>query len=169
MEALTGAVNRASIYMWQGVAVLRIAVSPVMNVARALQIFIPFFTRPGRPMSMGDYFLFEDYTGRESPMALAYFTSWDALAGSLAGKFKNQKGGRRVLKGRYAFHSPDSDEQIGQHLQWEQAIVPGRKITMSLFCKIAEGDKDPEDKTQSFKCLRCKKPCEGVFGKGIQW
>ncbi|KAF5535703.1 vegetative cell wall gp1 [Fusarium phyllophilum] len=119
-----------------------------------------------RPPHMGPYFTFEDYLGVDSIILLNFVNSWNAFEGSLHGKFKGRKGGRRVAQNRFLLQDHQTGDEIDRDAHWSLAITPGSRINMSLICEV----KEDEDEAQSLKCPfpSCGAMCEGVIGTVIQ-
>ncbi|KAF5591232.1 vegetative cell wall gp1 [Fusarium subglutinans] len=119
-----------------------------------------------RPPRMGPYFTFEDYLGVDSIILLNFVDSWNAFEGSLHGKFKGRKGGRRVAQNRFLLQDHQTGDEIDRDIHWTLAITPGSRINMSLLFEV----KEDEDEAQSLRCPfpSCGAICEGVIGTVIQ-
>ncbi|KAF5980763.1 vegetative cell wall gp1 [Fusarium coicis] len=119
-----------------------------------------------RPPHMGPFFTFEDYLGVDSIILLNFVDSWNAFEGSLHGKFKGRKGGRRVAQNRFLLQDHQTGDEIDRDAHWSLAITPGSRINMSLICEV----KEDEDEAQSLRCPfpSCGAMCEGVIGTVIQ-
>ncbi|KAG5762667.1 hypothetical protein H9Q72_009227 [Fusarium xylarioides] len=107
-----------------------------------------------------------DYLGVDSIILLNFVDSWNAFEGSVHGKFKGRKGGRRVAQNRFLLQDHQTGDEIDRDAHWSLAITPGSRINMSLICEV----KEDEDEAQSLKCPfpSCGAMCEGVIGTVIQ-
>jgi hypothetical protein len=80
------------------------------------------------------YFLVEDITGTPFPVYLKTITSWAAFRFVLADGFKGKKGSRRALKRLYLLKDNETGQSIDSGKAWDKAILPYKKVCMSLLC-----------------------------------
>jgi hypothetical protein len=157
-------INQLGLNMWKGSAVLLSVGSAALQSVLRVQNLI---ARPARPMSEGGFFVLVDYMGTQSVVTFSYIDSWDAFDGSLEGKFKGKKGGKRVAQRRFLLQDPEGGQKIDRDLDWKKAIVPGQKVDMSLICELTEDEDDNKGKT--LRCPFCKAANEGAPGQFLKW
>ncbi|KAF5585036.1 hypothetical protein FPCIR_8469 [Fusarium pseudocircinatum] len=164
LNVLTQIVNSLGVVVLRGVSGMSFLGTSVLSLLSTMHNSI--MNRLERPPHMGPYFTFEDYLGVDSIILLNFVDSWNAFEGSLHGKFKGRKGGRRVAQNRFLLQDHQTGDEIDRDVHWSLAIRPGSRINMSLICEVEED----EDEAQSLKCPfpSCGAMCEGVIGTVIQ-
>ncbi|KAF5646507.1 vegetative cell wall gp1 [Fusarium tjaetaba] len=164
LDSITQMVNSLGIAVLRGFSGMSYLGTSVLSLLSAMHTNI--LGRLERPPHMGPYFTFEDYLGVDSIILLNFVDSWNAFEGSLHGKYKGRKGGRRVAQNRFLLQHHQTGEEIDRDAHWGLAITPGSRINMSLICEV----KEDEDEAQSLKCPfpSCGAMCEGVIGTVIQ-
>lgn len=165
LDIVTQTVNSLGVAVLRGVSGLSYLGTSVLCLLSTMHSNI--IGRLERPPHMGPFFTFEDYLGVDSIILLNFVDSWNAFEGSLHGKFKGRKGGRRVAQNRFLLQDHQTGDEIDRDVHWNLAITPGSRINMSLICEV----KEDEDEAQSLKCPfpSCGAMCEGVIGTVIQW
>ncbi|KAH7316832.1 hypothetical protein B0I35DRAFT_434083 [Stachybotrys elegans] len=149
----TAALQGASGIRWLGTVVL----------GQLANIHSIVMGRIERPTHMGAFFTFDDYMGVESIILLDFVDSWSAFEGSIHGKYKGRKGGRRVSQNRFLLQNRQTGQELDRDAHWSVAVVPGSRVDMSLICEVEED----EDEAESLKCPFCGATCE-VVGVIIQ-
>ncbi|KAF5577180.1 hypothetical protein FPANT_10572 [Fusarium pseudoanthophilum] len=164
LDMVAETVNTLAFSVLRGVSGMSYLGTSVLSLLSTMHSNI--MGRLERPPHMGPYFTFEDYLGVDSIILLHFVDSWNAFEGSLHGKFKGRKGGRRVAQNRFLLQHHQTGDEIDRDAQWSLAITPGSRINMSLICEVNED----EDEAQSLKCPfpACGAICEGVIGSVIQ-
>ncbi|KAF5703318.1 vegetative cell wall gp1 [Fusarium mundagurra] len=164
LDIVTQTVNSLGIAVLRGVSGMSYLGTSVLSLLSTMHTNI--MGRLERPPHMGPFFTFEDYLGVDSIILLNFVDSWNAFEGSLHGKFKGRKGGRRVAQNRFLLQDHQTGDEIDRDAHWSLAITPGSRINMSLICEV----KEDEDEAQSLKCPfpSCGAMCEGVIGTVIQ-
>ncbi|KAL5619941.1 hypothetical protein FOBRF1_003187 [Fusarium oxysporum] len=164
LDIVTQTVNSLGLAVLRGVSGMSYLGTSVLSLLSTMHNNI--IGRLERPPHMGPYFTFEDYLGVDSIILLNFVDSWNAFEGSLHGKFKGRKGGRRVAQNRFLLQDHQTGDEIDRDAHWSLAITPGSRINMSLICEV----KEDEDEAQSLKCPfpSCGAMCEGVIGTVIQ-
>ncbi|KAF5976244.1 hypothetical protein FBULB1_7019 [Fusarium bulbicola] len=164
LDMVTQTVNSLGVAVLRGVTGMSYLGTSVLSLLSTMHDTI--MTRLERPPHMGPYFTFEDYLGVDSIILLNFVDSWNAFEGSLHGKFKGRKGGRRVAHNRFLLQDHQTGDEIDRDIHWTLAIAPGSRINMSLVCEV----KEDEDEAQSLKCPfpSCEAICEGIIGTVIQ-
>ncbi|RBQ72544.1 hypothetical protein FVER14953_13263 [Fusarium verticillioides] len=164
LDLVTQTVNSLGFAVLRGVWGMSYLGTSVLSLLSTMHSNI--IGRLERPLHMGPFFTFEDYLGVDSIILLNFVDSWNAFEGSLHGKFKGRKGGRRVAQNRFLLQDHQTGEEIDRDAHWSLAITPGSRINMSLICEV----KEDEDEAQSLKCPfpSCGAMCEGVIGTVIQ-
>lgn len=159
---ITTGINRLGLIVGQGTAILVAVGSFALQcVLRAQSLS----TRLERPV-VEESFILMDYLGTQFRIPLSYVDSWAVFDGSLQGKFKDKKGGRRIAQKRFSLEYSDGGSVIDRELDWKKAIVPGKTVQMSLFCQLASDWNDGK----ALLCSFCKElgedAPEQVF---LQW
>ncbi|KAF5615411.1 hypothetical protein F52700_13381 [Fusarium sp. NRRL 52700] len=164
LDLVTQTVNSLGVAVLRGVSGMSYLGTSVLSLLSTMHDTI--LNRLERPPHMGPYFTFEDYLGVDSIILLNFVDSWNAFEGSLHGKFKGRKGGRRVAQNRFLLQDHQTGDEIDRDIHWTLAITPGSRINMSLICEV----KEDEDEAQSLRCPfpSCGAMCEGVIGTVIQ-
>ncbi|KAF5661361.1 hypothetical protein FCIRC_11840 [Fusarium circinatum] len=164
LDMVTQTVNSLGVAVLRGVSGMSYLGTSVLSLLSTMHDTI--INRLERPPRMGPYFTFEDYLGVDSIILLNFVDSWNAFEGSLHGKFKDKKGGRRVAQNRFLLQDHQTGDEIDRDVHWTLAIAPGSRINMSLICEV----KEDEDEAQALKCPfpSCGAMCEGVIGTVIQ-
>ncbi|CVL13455.1 hypothetical protein FPRO06_07789 [Fusarium proliferatum] len=164
LDIVTQTINSLGVAVLRGVSGLSYLGTSVLCLLSTMHSNI--IGRLERPPHMGPFFTFEDYLGVDSIILLNFVDSWNAFEGSLHGKFKGRKGGRRVAQNRFLLQDHQTGDEIDRDVHWNLAITPGSRINMSLICEV----KEDEDEAQSLKCPfpSCGAMCEGVIGTVIQ-
>ncbi|KAH7200497.1 hypothetical protein DER44DRAFT_731503 [Fusarium oxysporum] len=164
LDIVTQTVNSLGLAVLRGVSGMSYLGTSVLSLLSTMHNNI--IGRLERPPHMGPYFTFEDYLGVDSIILLNFVDSWNAFEGSLHGKFKGRKGGRRVAQNRFLLQDHQTGDEIDRDAHWSLAITPGSRINMSLICEV----KEDENEAQSLKCPfpSCGAMCEGVIGTVIQ-
>ncbi|CVK98806.1 uncharacterized protein FMAN_08427 [Fusarium mangiferae] len=164
LDIVTQTVNSLGVAVLRGVSGMSYFGTSVLSLLSAMHNNI--IGRLERPPHMGPYFTFEDYLGVDSIILLNFVDSWNAFEGSLHGKFKGRKGGRRVAQNRFLLQDHQTGDEIDRDAQWSLAVTPGSRINMSLIYEV----KEDEEEAQSLKCPfpSCGAMCEGVIGIVIQ-
>ncbi|KAJ3547069.1 hypothetical protein NM208_g1698 [Fusarium decemcellulare] len=164
LDTMAQAVNSLGIVVLRGASGICSLGTSILTLLSTMHNSI--MGRLERPPHMGPFFTFEDYLGVDSIILLNFVDSWNAFEGSLYGKFKGRKGGRRVAQNRFLLQDHQTGEEIHRDVHWSLAIVPGSRIDMSLICEV----KEDEEEAQSLKCPfpSCGAMCEGVIGTVIK-
>ncbi|KAF5243244.1 hypothetical protein FANTH_8253 [Fusarium anthophilum] len=164
LDMVTQTVNSLGVAVLRGVSGMSYLGTSVLSLLSTMHDTI--INRLERPPRMGPYFTFEDYLGVDSIILLNFVDSWNAFEGSLHGKFKGRKGGRRVAQNRFLLQDHQTGDEIDRDIHWTLAITPGSRFNMSLLFEV----KEDEDEAQSLKCPfpSCGAICEGVIGTVIQ-
>ncbi|KLP08580.1 uncharacterized protein FFMR_10216 [Fusarium fujikuroi] len=164
LDIVTQTVNSLGVAVLRGVSGMSYLGTSVLSLLSTMHNNI--IGRLERPPHMGPYFTFEDYLGVDSIILLNFVDSWNAFEGSLHGKFKGRKGGRRVAQNRFLLQDHQTGDEIDRDAHWSLAITPGSRINMSLIYEV----KEDEDEAQSLKCPfpSCGAICEGFIGIVIQ-
>ncbi|KAF5695365.1 vegetative cell wall gp1 [Fusarium denticulatum] len=164
LDMVTQTVNSLGVAVLRGFSGMSYLGTSVLSLLSTMHDTI--INRLERPPQIGPYFTFEDYLGVDSIILLNFVDSWNAFEGSLHGKFKGRKGGRRVAQNRFLLQDHQTGDEIDREVHWTLAITPGSRINMSLICEV----KEDEDEAQSLKCPfpSCGAICEGVIGTVIQ-
>ncbi|KAG5746416.1 hypothetical protein H9Q70_010885 [Fusarium xylarioides] len=164
LDMVTQTVNSLGVAVLRGVSGISYLGTSVLSLLFTMHNNV--LSRLERPPHMGPYFTFEDYLGVDSIILLNFVDSWNAFEGSVHGKFKGRKGGRRVAQNRFLLQDHQTGDEIDRDAHWSLAITPGSRINMSLICEV----KEDEDEAQSLKCPfpSCGAMCEGVIGTVIQ-
>ncbi|RBA17583.1 hypothetical protein FPRO05_11298 [Fusarium proliferatum] len=164
LDIVTQTVNSLGVAVLRGVSGMSYLGTSVLSLLSTMHNNI--IGRLERPPHMGPYFTFEDYLGVDSIILLNFVDSWNAFEGSLHGKFKGRKGGRRVAQNRFLLQDHQTGDEIDRDAHWSLAITPGSRINMSLIYEV----KEDEEEAQSLKCPfpSCGAKCEGVIGIVIQ-
>ncbi|KAF5533466.1 vegetative cell wall gp1 [Fusarium napiforme] len=145
-QCLVDIVNSLGVAVLRGVWGMSYLGTSVLSLLSTMHTNI--IGRLERPPHMGPFFTFEDYLGVDSIILLNFVDSWNAFEGSLHGKFKGRKGGRRVAQNRFLLQDHQTGDEIDRDAHWSLAITPGSRINMSLICEV----KEDEDEAQSLKC-----------------
>ncbi|SCV34348.1 uncharacterized protein FFB14_04829 [Fusarium fujikuroi] len=146
LDIVTQTVNSLGVAVLRGVSGMSYLGTSVLSLLSTMQNNI--MSRLERPPHMGPYFTFEDYLGVDSIILLNFVDSWNAFEGSLHGKFKGRKGGRRVAQNRFLLQDQQTGNEIDRDAHWSLAITPGSRINMSLIYEV----KEDEEEAQSLKC-----------------
>ncbi|KAF5632456.1 vegetative cell wall [Fusarium sp. NRRL 25303] len=164
LDIVTQTVNSLGVAVLRGVSGMSYLGTSVLSLLSTMHNNI--IGRLERPPHMGPYFTFEDYLGVDSIILLNFVDSWNTFEGSLHGKFKGRKGGRRVAQNRFLLQDHQTGDEIDRDAHWSLAITPGSRINMSLIYEV----KEDEEEAQSLKCPfpSCGAMCEGVIGIVIQ-
>ncbi|RGP78355.1 vegetative cell wall gp1 [Fusarium longipes] len=164
IDMATQTINSIGVAVLRGVSSISYFGTSVLSLLSAMHSNLR--GRLERPPHMGPYFIFEDYLGVESIILLSFMDSWNAFEGSLYGKFKGRKGGRRVAQNRFLLQDQQTGDEIDRDAHWSLAIKPGSRINMSLICEVNEDKAE----AQSHKCPfpLCGAMCEGLIGVMIQ-
>ncbi|RYP78246.1 hypothetical protein DL771_000723 [Monosporascus sp. 5C6A] len=165
MDAVTGAINLLGLGAWKSTIVICSLGSAICKALLRIETSV---TSPERPLGSGDYFILEDFVGQQSHICFSFIDSWDAFYGSLEGKFKGRKGGRRIAQRRFLLQDSDGGGEIDIDQSWEKAIRPYKRIDMSLICVVTEEEEDGDESSAQLKCRFCKTICEGVPGTSVQ-
>ncbi|KAF5694432.1 hypothetical protein FGLOB1_14213 [Fusarium globosum] len=164
LDIVTQTVDSLGVAVLRGVSGLSYLGTSILSLLFTMHSNI--LGRLERPPHMGPYFTFEDYLGVDSIILLNFVDSWNAFEGSLHGKFKGRKGGRRVAQNRFLLQDHQTGDDIDRDAHWSLAITPGSRINMSLIYEV----KEDEEEAQSPRCPfpSCGAMCEGVIGAVIQ-
>jgi hypothetical protein len=121
--------------------------------------------RLARPLAE-DPFILEDAIGRRAPVHLRFIRSWEAFEFVIEDSFRNRPGHGKVRRKEYALNDHASGRMIHRSLDWDDAILPGQEIDMSLkFSRMAfEG----ENHTQA-SCPYCQSSSDQPNDKRIRW
>ncbi|KFA76956.1 hypothetical protein S40288_05209 [Stachybotrys chartarum IBT 40288] len=161
LDTITQAVNTFGVAALHGASGIRWFWTSVLGLLTSMHSTI--IGRPERPLHLGPFFTFEDYMGVEAVVLLNFIDSWSAFEGSIQGKYKGRKGGRRVAQSRFLLQDRQTGEEIDRDVHWRLAITPGARIDMSLICEVEED----EDEAGLLKCPFCKATpsCQHLFRK----
>lgn len=119
----------------------------------------------GRPLAE-DPFILEDAIGRRAPVHLRFITSWEAFESVIEFRFKDRPGYGKVCKKEYVLNDHATGKIIRRSLDWDEAILPGEEIDMSLkFSRMALKD---ESHTQA-SCPYCQFLSDQPNGNQTQW
>jgi len=165
LDTITSRINSVGLGVWKVAGLISLFGSSVLGAVLRVESWT---TRLDRPFSVGVYFFLEDFMGRESVVTLSLIDSWEAFDGTLKGKFRGKKGGRRISQGRFTLQDRLSGQEISRDKSLENAISPYQRIDMSLVCEVVERGKE---ESGAPKCPRpsCQTLCSGAPETGITW
>ncbi|KAF4990011.1 hypothetical protein FDECE_14526 [Fusarium decemcellulare] len=154
LDTMTQAVNSLGIVVLRGASGICSLGTSVLTLLSTMHNSI--MGRLERPPHIGPFFTFEDYLGVDSIILLNFVDSWNAFEGSLHGKFKGRKGGRRVAQNRFLLQDHQTGEEIHRDVHWSLAIVPGSRIDMSLICEVKEDEEEAQNRDQMIVSDSCQ-------------
>jgi hypothetical protein len=108
---------------------------------------------------------FEDAHGRVAPFHVEFISSFDAFQAVLEVRFRHVPGLRKVRRQEYSIQDARSKSRLDLRRNWEHALRPGRRITMSMTFNEA-----PESLATT--CPGCRTPNgadENSDDAEIQW
>jgi hypothetical protein len=82
-----------------------------------------------------DPFLLDDAIGCIAPVHLRFINSWSAFQTAMEIRFQGKQGLRKILRMEYVLRESATERDVDLSLNFEDAILPGQKITMSLVFK----------------------------------
>lgn len=104
-----------------------------------------------RPL-LEDPFILEDAIGRIAPVHLRFINSWAAFQAVMEIRFQGKQGLKKVCRKEYVLQESATGREVDFRRAFEDAILPGQKITMSLIFKRDSTDQSTQNLAH---CPRC--------------
>jgi hypothetical protein len=110
-----------------------------------------FVVQVDRPL-VEDPFILEDAVGRFAPVHLRFINSWPAFDAVMEIRFQGKQGLAKIRKREYVLQESANGKEIDRSIQFEDAFLPGQKVTMSILFKKEVGE---QSIPPSVHCPRC--------------
>jgi len=124
-----------------------------------------FSKQVDRPL-LEDPFILEDAIGRVAPVHLRFINSWAAFHAVMEIRFQGKQGLRKIVKKEYVLQESATGREVDFKLDFEDAFMPGQKITMSLIFKRTSAEPSTSN---SAHCPRCKAVSEQRQDADVLW
>jgi hypothetical protein len=118
-----------------------------------------------RPL-LEEPFLLEDAIGRIAPVHLRFINSWTAFQAVMEIRFQGKQGLRKICRREYVLQESATGRDVDLSLDFEDAFLPGQKITMSLVFKR---DSTEQSTQTSGHCPRCNTPSRQPADVDVLW
>jgi hypothetical protein len=118
-----------------------------------------------RPL-LEDPFILEDAIGRIAPVHLRFINSWTAFQAVMEIRFQGKQGLRKICRKEYVLQESATGKEVDLSLNFEDAFLPGQKITMSLVFKR---DSTEQSTQNSAHCPRCNTLSEQPINVDVLW
>lgn len=119
----------------------------------------------GRPLAE-DPFTLDDPIGRKFPVHLRFIASWEAFESVMELNFKGRRGSRKVKNKDYILHDQATNKEIIRAQDWDNAFLPGQRVTMSLIFRDEITGDGGSDLTQ---CPHCRATSDEPADTNTQW
>lgn len=138
------------------------------NVAiyrEVLALHSAFLKHVDRPLGE-DPFILEDAIGRVAPVHLRFINSWKAFQAVMEIRFQGKQGLKKICRKEYVLQESATGREVDLSLEFDDAILPGQKITMSLVFKRDATDQSTQTMAH---CPRCNMISEQPTNTDVLW
>jgi hypothetical protein len=124
-----------------------------------------FSKQVDRPLTE-DPFMLEDAIGRIAPVHLRFINSWSAFQAVMEIRFEGKQGVLKICRKEYILQDMATGREVDMSLNFEDAFLPGQKVTMSLVFRHTSSEHTAQTTTT---CPRCKTPSGQSTDIDVSW